>query len=131
MNHINYFKKDKTNSELELASLDTGFSRGNMFDCLYKPYRNYSLSKYTPKNEKERLMYDIQMLGFVVNDLVLYLDLHPTDQKALEFFNQYNDEYKDLKNQYERKYHPLCLNSDSLKATSWRWLKDWPTGGVK
>ena len=41
-------------------------------------------------NEQEKLLHDIGILGFVVVELSLYLDTHPTDRNALEYFNHYN-----------------------------------------
>lgn len=41
-------------------------------------------------NEQEKLLHDIGVLSFVVTELSLYLDTHPTDRKALEYFRHYN-----------------------------------------
>ena len=41
-------------------------------------------------NGKEKLLYDIGVVSFVVVDLGLYLDTHPTDCKAMEYYNHYN-----------------------------------------
>lgn len=40
--------------------------------------------------EQEKLLHDIGILSFVVIELSLYLDTHPTDQNALKYFNHYN-----------------------------------------
>ena len=102
-----------------------------MFNNLYKPYRNYSVNEYLPKNEKQRLMYEIQKHTFVLNDLVLYLDINPNGQKVLDKFNEYKDAYNRLVNEYERKYNPLTVNSNELDTTPWKWLNNWPKGEVK
>lgn len=41
-------------------------------------------------SEQEKLLHDIGVLSFVVIELSLYLDTHPTDQNALKYFNHYN-----------------------------------------
>ncbi|MBR2891288.1 MAG: spore coat protein CotJB [Bacilli bacterium] len=129
MNHFNYFKNYKNNNTLvSLATPTTGFKRGNMFNNLYKPYRNYSVSDLTFKTDKERLMYEIQMHSFVVNDLVLYLDVNPTDQEALRSFKEYNQKYNLLVNEFERKYHPLCINSEQFNQNYFEWVNNWPKG---
>lgn len=133
MNHYNYFKNYKTGIDESnlLANPNVGYVRGNMFNNLYKPYRNYSVNEYRPKNEKERLMYEIQKHSFVLNDLTLYLDVNPNDQSVLKKFNEYKDAYNRLVNEYEKQYNPLTLNSNELNTTPWKWLKDWPKGEVK
>ena len=87
MNHINYFSDYKMNYVQNLNSniedTETGFLKGNMFKDLYDPYKNYQPQVIKPRNEKERLMYEIAMYGFGMNDLVLYLDTNPQDQNAL------------------------------------------------
>lgn len=41
-------------------------------------------------NEQEKLLHDIGVLDFVVIELALYLDTHPTDRNAMEYYNHYN-----------------------------------------
>ena len=38
-------------------------------------------------NSEERMLHDIGIADFVLTDLMLYLDTHPTDQNAMEYFN--------------------------------------------
>ncbi len=40
--------------------------------------------------EKEQLLRDIGMADFVLTELTLFLDTHPQDRRALEYFNHYN-----------------------------------------
>ena len=40
-------------------------------------------------NSEERMLHDIGIADFVLTDLMLYLDTHPTDQNAMEYFNHY------------------------------------------
>lgn len=133
MNHINYFSDYKMNYVQNLNSniedTETGFLKGNMFKDLYVPYKNYQPQVITPRNEKERLMYEIAMYGFGMNDLVLYLDTNPQDQYALTKFANLQNEYKRAVRNYENKFGPINLTSDSLEKLPWPWLKDWPFGG--
>ncbi len=133
MNHINYFSDYKMNYVQNLNSniedTETGFLKGNMFKDLYDPYKNYQPQVIKPRNEKERLMYEIAMYGFGMNDLVLYLDTNPQDQYALTKFANLQNEYKRAVRNYENKFGPINLTSDSLEKLPWPWLKDWPFGG--
>ena len=40
-------------------------------------------------NSEERMLHDIGIADFVLTDLMLYLDTHPTDRNAMEYFNHY------------------------------------------
>ena len=101
------------------------------FKNLYKPYKNYKVSNLTITNEKDRLLYEISMYAFGMNDLVLYLDTHPNDQTVLNTFIEYKKTYCRLVEEYENKYNAITLTSDSLNTTPWKWLKDWPSGVYK
>lgn len=49
-------------------------------------------------NSEEKKLHDIGIADFVLTDLMLYLDTHPSDQKAMEYFNH----YARIKTQMER-----------------------------
>ena len=48
-------------------------------------------------NQKEDLLMDIGIVSFTLVDLALFLDTHPTDRTAMEYFNH----YVRIKNQLE------------------------------
>ena len=133
MNHINYFADYKMNNVVNqnsnIEDTETGFLKGNMFKDLYNQYKNYQPQMISPTNEKDRLMYEIQMYNFGMNDLVLYLDTNPKDQNALVKFSNLQDEYKRAVRNYENRFGPINLTSDSLDRLPWPWLKNWPFGG--
>ena len=132
MNHINYFANYKMSSQNSLIEdTETGFKKGNMFVNLYDSYKNYQPLGYRPKTEKERIMYEIQMYGFAMNDLVLYLDTNPNDESALQTFSKMQDEYTRAVKEYENKFGPINLTSDLLQKNPWPWLKNWPFGVMK
>ena len=41
-------------------------------------------------SQKEQMLHDIGIVDFVLVDLMLYLDTHPFDRSAMEYFNHYN-----------------------------------------
>ena len=49
-------------------------------------------------NSEEKMLHDIGIADFVLTDLMLYLDTHPTDRNAMEYFNH----YARIKTQMER-----------------------------
>lgn len=104
-----------------------GFIRGNMFPELYNTYKVNQPFEIKAMNEQADLLTYIDALGFATIDLNLYLDNFPDDKKALELFNQYRTLKEQYMEEYERKYGPLTLNSDSLNAFPWAWKNGpWP-----
>ena len=59
-----------------------------------------------------------------INELALYLDTHPDDQKALCLHRKYCKQAKELKDKYQKIYGPLTIN---YPCNKWRWLEEpWP-----
>lgn len=72
------------------------------------------------------LMRRVQMLSFVLVDAGLYLDTHPTDKAALNFFNKYNALYMSARAEYEKSYGPLSI-AGTNDTNSWSWIDEpWP-----
>ena len=70
--------------------------------------------------------------NIVDNDLNLYLDLYPNDVEALTLYKRYLDIDKEVKMEYEKKYGPLCLDSNYVSDNSWKWIKSpWPWEVIK
>lgn len=71
-------------------------------------------------SEKEQLLQDIGMADFVLTDLTLFLDTHPHDRRAMEYFNHYNRIKNQMEKEFSQKYFPLNLrHADCSKE--WRW----------
>ena len=116
--------------EEKLMSLNEGFSKGNMFYDIYKPYKNhiYEVKVY---GEKDNLLLNIQMLEFAINDLVLCLDLKPDNKELLNKFNEYNNKLANNVKLFEEKYGPLSVNG-MKNLNTFTWSKNpwpWDKGG--
>lgn len=71
-------------------------------------------------NNKEQLLHDIGIVGFVLVDLGLYLDTHPSDRSAMEYFNHYSRIKQQMTKEFSMKYYPLTMElAESSK--DWRW----------
>ena len=102
-----------------------GFLRGNMFQDEYEPYRNLTYFKLYPKDEKEKLFYQVMAYSFAINDLNLYLDLHPENKEVFNLFKKYVQEEKELCGEYVKKYGPLEV-TETL-GNKYDWLNSpWP-----
>ena len=78
-------------------------------------------------NEQAKMLTELDALGFAMIDLNLYLDVFPNDNEKINLYNQYRKEKEGLLREYEDKYGPITLNSDSLNSYPWAWNNiPWP-----
>ena len=71
-------------------------------------------------SNKQQLLNDIGIVSFVLVELGLYLDTHPTDRNAMEYFNHYNRIKHQMVKEFSMKYYPLTMDmAESNKE--WRW----------
>lgn len=116
---------EKSRHPSKFVSAKEGFQRGNMFADEYEPYKRLTYYKLTPKNDREEKLFVVHQFDFALNDLNLFLDLHPDDQEVYELFRQYVAAYENAKDEYEKAYGPLMLTSTNY--TSYAWSKNpWP-----
>ena len=124
---INFFINGEmpVNREEKLVSSELGYLRGNMFLKEYVPYKNYQVRKLEAKTNEEVLLLKLSQMEFALNDLSLYLDLHPNDTAVFNKFREYTNEYKRYLNEFEKTYRPLCLSS--INKDSYEYYKNpWP-----
>lgn len=123
----NYFRYDmyRINNSPKLYSPKEGFEKGNMFMNLYNEYKNYQPASLKPKNDQEKMLFNLQAICFAAHELNLYLDLHPEDQSMITLFNDYIKKIEELTRQYESKYGPLTTSFEMNKGFNWVEEK-WP-----
>ncbi len=74
--------------------------------------------------QRREMIQQIRCYDFAINELALYLDTHPEDEKALCLHRKYAKQAKDLKDKYQKVYGPLTIN---YPCNKWRWLEEpWP-----
>ena len=123
----NYFRYDmyRINNNPKLYSPKEGFEKGNIFMNLYNEYKNYQPDSLKPKNDQEKMLFNLQAICFAAHELNLYLDLHPEDQSMITLFNDYIKKIEELTRQYESKYGPLTTSFEMNKGFNWVEEK-WP-----
>jgi spore coat protein JB len=78
-------------------------------------------------DEYYRLLRELQTLDFVIVELTLYLDTHPTDMPAVQQFNQFAQNRRQVAADFEMKFGPLLQFGHSLSRFPWQWVQDpWP-----
>lgn len=77
-------------------------------------------------DDREKLLKRIQVSDFVLVETGLYLDTHPTDKMALDFFAKYQEIRKKATEEYNRLYGPL--QAESFRGgNKWNWIDGpWP-----
>lgn len=71
-------------------------------------------------SEKDQLLKDIGMADFVLIELALFLDTHPQDRRAMEYYNHYNRIKNQMEKEFSQKYFPLNLRL-AESGKEWRW----------
>lgn len=70
---------------------------------------------------------EIQAFDFVLTELNLYLDTHPTDKQALEQYNVIGVHRKQLVDRFEKEFGPMKNFGQSCSRFPFEWIKTpWP-----
>ncbi len=76
-------------------------------------------------NEQLQLLKEIMEISFVLVETNLYLDTHPSDERALRVHNRYSQEYKELMDLYQAKYG--LLKYTGMSGCPWSYINSpWP-----
>ena len=122
-----FFNQNNQTNNNNLATPLEGYIRGNLFNDLYKPYKNYRPARIVPNNEQAELLLNLNQLDFAAHELRLYLDVFPTDRNMIQLFNKYQQMATEAMNAYEQKFGPIAANTPSentqfsWQAYAWPW----------
>lgn len=81
---------------------------------------------------RRELLEWINVVSFAVDDVKLFLDTHPCDADALEYFNEFKEQRMHALKEYARHYGPLTIDTTSTPAERWAWTEEpwpWQEGG--
>lgn len=99
-----------------------GLVRGTMFPGLDLPFMGMENQKELPVTP----LSELQVLGFAMHDLALYLDTHRNDKEALQLYRQYQKIYHDATMSYSQQYGPIS-HGNPIEKDRYTWLDDpWP-----
>lgn len=123
----NYSKPITNQYSPNITTPYEGFIRGNMFSDLFAPYIQAEPFKLTPIDEREALLNKVREYDFAAIDLGLYLDTHPQDAEMIRIYNQNIAQGNTVRREFEAKYGPLSLESNTLNTFPWAWISSpWP-----
>ena len=104
-----------------------GFIRGNLFKDLYNSYKISNPYNIEPMNDQAKLLTEIDSLCFALTDLNLYLDVNRNDKDMIDLYNKFLEKKEEKLKEYQKKYGPITLNSESLNNYPWNWDNSpWP-----
>ncbi len=77
------------------------------------------------KEQKQLLKY-ISQVSFALTDTTLFLDTHPCDQDALDYYQMVRKQRLEALKEYNKKYGPLLI--DQVECDKyWTWTDSpWP-----
>ena len=82
---------------------------------------------------RRQLLNHINEVSFAVDEVKLYLDTHPCDTEAMEYFRDMSARRNSAMKEYAAAYGPLTIDTaaDSC-AERWNWVNEpwpWQEGG--
>lgn len=81
------------------------------------------------RNDCNPLMMRVYETGFALDDIILYLDTHPTDINAINYYNHMKKLRDEAVYNFETTYGPL-LNFQANPNDYWSWADGpWPWEG--
>ena len=114
--NCDYSMSNNDNQTMMSNLVNTSCSCNNSCDC--------ECERTVDCDARREMLQKIRCLEFAINELALYLDTHPDDQKALCLHRKYCKEVKELKDKYQKVFGPLTIN---FPCNKWRWLEEpWP-----
>lgn len=76
---------------------------------------------------KKELLDWINVVSFAVDDVKLFLDTHPYDEEALQYFDEFKKQRVQAMKEYAKYYGPLALDTAAESCDRWkRVLEPWP-----
>ncbi len=98
--------------------------KGSLFPGLDLPWMHAAHA--APAEFTGTPMGELMALGFVVNELGLYLDTHREDSEALQLYTEYVQLLRQGKDTFEARYGPL-EQTQVTREGGYTWLNDpWP-----
>ena len=78
------------------------------------------------ENNRAVLLKRVQICDFVLEETALFLDTHPENKEALEYYHKYMEIMNKAKEEYTQKYGPL-MRTDYDGGPVWTWATTaWP-----
>lgn len=78
-------------------------------------------------DERSKLLRKINSSGLAMFDASLFLDSHPNNQDALQYYQKHKTMKEQAEKEYTSKYGPLSIDMVEPSANRWTWIDNpWP-----
>jgi len=75
--------------------------------------------------ERAALLKRLMAADFALHETVLFLDTHPTNKKAMEYYKKMQSVREEIAEEFREKYGPLTYYE--VKSADWNWTDyPWP-----
>lgn len=76
--------------------------------------------------DREKMMKRLAIANFAIDDVKLFLDTHPTDRAALDYYHKYRKLRDQVLEEYTSRFGPIT--ADMVESTDqWTWVENpWP-----
>ncbi len=75
--------------------------------------------------ERSKLLKQLQVADFALHETALFLDTHPKNKKALEYYKKMKAKREEIAEQYRKLYSPLTYYE--VRYDQWNWVDGpWP-----
>lgn len=76
---------------------------------------------YSMGTEQKNMLHNIGVVDFVTVEMAQYLDTHPHDREAIEYFNHYMRMKNQMMRDYAVKFGSLSLSVADSCSKEWKW----------
>ena len=74
---------------------------------------------------RQKALWKLQYMDFAIHETVLYLDGHPDNEKAMEYYKKAVAERNEYAEHFISKYGPIT--SKDVCSDKWTWIDSpWP-----
>ena len=82
-----------------------------------------------PVSDAAQILQVLDQASFAMDDVLLYLDTHPTDTEAQAYYQYVKSLRSQAMNGYTDQYGPL-MKDEERSTTDWTWISGpWPWEG--
>lgn len=81
--------------------------------------------------DRSTMLQQINEISFAAYDTLLFLDTHPNDQQALQFYREMSQKRNAAMEEFGRIYGPLTVDCTcATNGNRWQWIdQTWPWEG--
>lgn len=131
-----YASQNCNTNSCQNRTVNSNCNHNNHCNCNSGGNSSRASHSHTPNNrsqncncsmEQKNLKRYIDLVSFAALDCAMFLDTHPCNSEALEFFEYYKNARKQALKEYSSRFSPLTLDTVPKGTDFWAWANEpWP-----